>query len=234
MIDFRLAVPSDSSFGRILRLPLKLVPSNAVVPILSGPLKGSRWMAGAGNHGCWLGTYELSTQQRMVRETAGCEVAFDLGANHGFFTILLARHARAVIAVEPLSSNIAILERHLSINKILNCEIVPAAVGRENGTAYFAQGRNHATGRISAEGTTAVDVISLEEMAKRFGSASVIKMDVEGAELEVLTGGANCLKECRPKLFLSTHGSDIHEACIKLLSSLGFAIETDGSDLFAC
>lgn len=234
MIDFRLALPSDSSFGKVLRLPLRLIPSTAVVPILSGPLKGRKWMAGAGNHGCWLGTYELSTQQRMVRETAGCEVAFDLGANHGFFTMLLARHAKVVIAVEPLSSNVAILERHLSINEVTNCRIARAAAGRENGTACFAEGQNHATGRISAEGTTAVDVISLEEMVKRFGPASVIKMDVEGAELEVLTGGTSYLKECRPRLFLSTHGSDIHEECIKLLSSLGFTIEAGSSDLFAC
>lgn len=233
MIDFRLALPSDSPFGKVLRLPLRLIPSKAVLPIMSGPLKGRKWLAGAGNHGCWLGTYELATQRRIVRETARCDVAFDLGANHGFFTMLLARHARVVIAVEPLSPNVAILARHLAINEIKNCEIVRAAAGRENGTAFFAQGANHATGRVSAEGTLTVDVVSLDELVKKFGPASVIKIDVEGAELEVLAGGANYLKKHRPRLFVSTHSTEIHGQCAGLLESLGFSLQTDGSDLFA-
>lgn len=234
MFDFRVALPPDSSFGKLLRFPLKLIPSSAVVPILSGPLKGLRWVAGAGNHGCWMGTYELATQQRIVREIRTSDLAFDLGANHGFFTMLLARQSKSVIAVEPFAPNISILERHLAINRIGNCEIVRAAAGRENGTAFFAQGPNHATGRICATGRTMVNVVSLEELVKRFGHASAIKMDIEGAELDVLTGGARYLNERRPKLFVSTHGADIHEQCVRLLHCLGFTIEIDGFDLFAC
>lgn len=233
MIDFRVALPSDSSLGRLLRFPLKLVPSNAEIPILSGPLKGMKWLAGAGNHGCWMGTYELATQQRIAQEAKGCQTAFDLGANHGFFTMLLARHARLVVAVEPFTPNISILTRHLTINGIGNCTILPAAAGRENGTTFFTQGSNHATGRTSANGAIEVKVVSLEELVKRFGPASVIKMDIEGTELEVLTGGVNFLKEYRPKLFVSTHGRHVHEECVKLLGSLGFTLEIDGFDVFA-
>ena len=232
MIDFRRALPNESSFGRLLRFPLKLIPSNAIVPILSGPLKGQKWVAGAGNHGCWLGTYELATQERIVKETGACDLAFDLGANHGFFTMLLARCSKSVIAVEPFAVNIAVLERHQAINGIVNCEIVRAAAGRENGVAFFAQGPNHATGRVSATGAIEVNVVSLEELVKRFGRASIIKMDIEGAELEVLMGGAAYLREYRPKLFVSTHGPDIHQECIKLLRSLGFTLQIDGFDIY--
>jgi FkbM family methyltransferase len=233
MIDLRLALPADSSFGRLLRLPLKLIPSNAVVPILSGPLKGAKWVSGAGNHGCWLGTYELATQQRIVREAGACGMAFDLGANHGFFTMLLAHYSKLVIAVEPFAPNISVLERHLAINGIKNCKIVRAAAAGENGTAFFAQGTNHATGRICPAGAIEVNTVSLEELVTRFGPASVIKVDVEGAELEVLTGGASYLKEYRPKLFVSTHGREIREECERLLRSLGFTFQLHGSDLFA-
>ncbi len=233
MIDFRRVLPAESPVGRFLRFPLKLVPSKAVVPILSGPLKGLKWVAGAGNHGCWIGTYELATQQRIVKEVGACDVAFDLGANHGFFTMLLSRSSKSVVAVEPFAPNFSILERHLAINGITNCEIVRAAVGRANGTAFFAQGENHATGKICAAGAIEVNVVSLEELVKRFGPASFIKMDVEGAEFEVLTGGAGFLRECRPKLFVSTHGSDIREECVKLVRSLGFSFQIDGFDLYA-
>lgn len=233
MIDFRRSLPCDSAVGRLLRFPLKLIPSNVAVPILSGPLKGLKWLAGAGNHGCWLGTYELSIQQRIAQDARSDDVAFDLGANHGFFTMLLARHSKLVIAVEPFAPNISILQRHLAMNGIENCEVLRAAVGRDNGTAFFARGPNHATGRISASGAIEVDIVSLEELVKRFGPASIIKMDIEGAELGALTGGASYLKERRPKLFISTHGRDIHEECVKLLRSLGFALQIDEFDLFA-
>ncbi len=196
-------------------------------------MKGLKWMAGAGNHGCWLGTYELATQERIVREVAAPDVAFDLGANHGFFSMLLARHAKCVVAVEPFAPNIAVLERHLGMNRITNCEILRAGAGRENGTAFFETGMNHATGRICATGAIEVNIVSLQELVKRYGPASVIKMDIEGAEVEVLAGGAEYLKERRPKLFVSTHGSDIHEECIKLLRSLGYTLQVDGFDLFA-
>lgn len=172
MMDFRTAIPRDSCFGRLLRFPLKLIPPKAVVPILSGPMKGLKWMAGAGNHGCWMGTYELATQELVGREVAACDVAFDLGANHGFFSMLLARHAKCVVAVEPFAPNIAVLERHLGMNRITNCKILRAGAGRENGTTCFAKGMNHATGRICATGAIEVNIVSFEELVKRYGPAS--------------------------------------------------------------
>jgi hypothetical protein len=78
-----------------------------------------------------------------------------------------------------------------------------------------------------------VDIVSLEELVKRFGPASVLKMDVEGAEWEVLTGGAGYLKECRPRLFVSTHSVEIHEKCITLLRSLDYTFQIDGFDVAA-
>ena len=231
MIDFRVALPSDSSLGRILRLPLRLIPPGAVLPILSGPLKGLKWVARAGNHGCWMGTYELDTQQRIVQEAPGCDIAFDLGANHGFFTMLLARYCRVVVAVEASAPNVAVLERHLGINGVRNCKILHAAAGKENGLSFFAEGPNHATGRVSAEGGMEVNLVSLEELVKRFGPASVIKMDVEGAEFEVLEGGADYLRERRPKLFVSTHSDNIREDCVRLLRSLDFSVRIYEYDL---
>ena len=45
---------SNSKFvGRVLRLPLRLIPTEAEVRILQGPLRGKRWIAGSSNHGCW-------------------------------------------------------------------------------------------------------------------------------------------------------------------------------------
>src|SRR6266852_5909298 len=46
--------------GKILRLPLSLIPSEAEVRILRGPLRGRKWIVGAGSNACWVGTYDNS------------------------------------------------------------------------------------------------------------------------------------------------------------------------------
>ena len=52
----------------------------------------------------------------------------------------------------------------------------------------------------------------------------VIKCDVEGAELAVLRGGERTILKHRPVLFLSTHGSDIHAACMTWLKERGYEL----------
>ena len=42
-------ISSKNVLGKILRLPLRLVPKHAIVPILKGPLRGKRWIVGSGN-----------------------------------------------------------------------------------------------------------------------------------------------------------------------------------------
>lgn len=233
MIDFRLALPAHTTVGRLIRLPLRLIPSDAEVPILTGPLRGCKWTARAGNHGCWLGTYELTTQRRIVTEIGTCDVAVDLGANHGFFTLLLSKHCRRVVAVEPFPPNIVLLQRHLSINHIENCSVVRAAVARESGNTSFSEGSNHATGRISPGGAITVNTVSLPDLMATFGPASFIKMDVEGAELEALIGGSDYLRQFRPKLLISTHSVQIRQQCLDLLGKLGFTLQVDDFDIFA-
>ena len=52
------AIPRDRLTGKLLRLPLGLLPSDMIVPVMQGPIKGKKWIVGSGNHGCWLGSYE--------------------------------------------------------------------------------------------------------------------------------------------------------------------------------
>ncbi len=45
--------------GKLIRLPLKLIPNKTVLLILQGKLKGKKWIKGSSINGCWLGTYEF-------------------------------------------------------------------------------------------------------------------------------------------------------------------------------
>jgi hypothetical protein len=53
----------------------------------------------------------------------------------------------------------------------------------------------------------------------------VVKIDIEGGEVAALNGARNLLLHCRPTIFLSTHGAEIHEECLRLLRKLGYDLE---------
>lgn len=89
MINFS-SISSSKFIGRMLRLPLRLVPRELEVRILQGPLRRKRWIARSSEHGCWLGSYEAAKQERMIEFVRPGMVCWDVGANVGFYTLLLA------------------------------------------------------------------------------------------------------------------------------------------------
>jgi hypothetical protein len=77
--------------GRLLRAPLELLPKGLTVRVLQGPARGMKWVVGSGTHGCWLGSYEYSKQRLLRRLIRPGDVVYDVGANVGFYTLLLLR-----------------------------------------------------------------------------------------------------------------------------------------------
>lgn len=100
--------------GRALRLPLRLLPAGAAVPVMSGPGAGLKWIIGSGPHSCWLGINERRRRKPLARLLRPGAVFFDVGANVGSYTLLGARlvgdHGR-VVAFEPLPENVRFLQR---------------------------------------------------------------------------------------------------------------------------
>ena len=94
-----------SFWGRLLRLPLRLIPKRMAMPILQGRLRGTKWIVGAGEHGYWLGSYEMNKRLAFEREIPNGAVLFDIGANVGYFSLLAAKLVGPegrVYAFEPL------------------------------------------------------------------------------------------------------------------------------------
>ncbi len=97
--------------GRLLRLPLRLIPPQSQFRIRSGPAKGLKWIVGTSDHGTWLGTYEFEKQQRFAELLSPGDVVFDLGAHAGFYTILASKRVGSmghVFAFEPFPRNCGI------------------------------------------------------------------------------------------------------------------------------
>src|SRR5262245_8579614 len=137
------AISIDTPVGKLLRLPLRLIPGRAVLPILQGPLRGKKWIAGASDNGCWLGSYEYQKQRLFAKSVSPGDVVFDVGAHVGFYTLLasvLVGKRGRVIAFEPVPANLEYLRHHIRLNRIDNVEIIEAAVSDTDGVSAFKIG----------------------------------------------------------------------------------------------
>ena len=203
-----------------------------VIPILQGPLSGTRWIAGSFTAGCWLGSYESVTQAALVDLLKPGDVFYDVGANVGFFTLLGSRLVGAtghVCAFEPIEENRAVLRRHLELNRISNVTVVPCAVWDSERTLRF-QG-TQATARVSSAGERTVNAVTLDDLHRRreMPLPAVIKLDVEGAELPALRGMTEVLRLAHPHMLIELHkanidGADQDSLSLALLRDLGYTI----------
>ena len=155
---------------------------------------------------------------------------FDIGAHIGLFTVLGARLVRPegqVISFEPTPVTRSALAEVVKLNKCTDVvSIRSEAVSRARGKAqFFDTGEaisvtNSLVRNETTSGRTEVDTISVDEFV---GESDILpdcmKIDVEGAELDVLTGAINVLTSKRPKVRLSLH-PPFHEDSSRTLGEI--------------
>jgi FkbM family methyltransferase len=222
-----------SAFGRLLRLPLRLIPKGTEIRVMRGPMKGVQWISDSSNATCWMGVYESEKQRAFCKLVGPGQVMFDLGANVGFYTLLASRlvgDGGRVVAFEPAKRNIPYLRRHLAMNRITNCDVIEAAVSSKDGTAFFDVSTLPVTGHVSenrAESDYEVATVTLDDLVNHDAvpGPNVIKCDIEGGEYEALIGARDTLRRCRPVILLATHGAEVHSRCCRLLSDLGYNLK---------
>jgi FkbM family methyltransferase len=223
---------SDTTIlGRALRFPLQLIPSSLEIPVLQGPLRGKKWIAGSGNHGCWLGSYEYEKQKAFSAVVKPGHVVYDLGANVGFYSLLagiLVGPEGHVFSFEPAPRNLGFLRRHLRLNQMTNCSVWDAAVGASDGTANFDLGPGFSMGCLmdQLQNGLSVRTVTLDGLVAsgKLSPPDVIKCDIEGGEYGALTGASQILVKFSPIIFLATHGPDVHRQCCGLLSDLRYRL----------
>ena len=222
-------ISNRSVAGRLLRLPLALIPAALPMPVLQGPLRGYWWITGSSNHGCWLGSYEYAKQRVFARILRAGDIVFDIGANVGFYTLLAAARVRpegTVVAFEPLGQNTRFIHRHLRINHLDRVQVIEAAVGKRNGTVRFQPHASSAMGRVSNDGSIVVDQVALDDLCDEatIPDPTLMKIDVEGAELNVLEGASRMLKRAHPSILLATPGAQLPSDCCDFLLGAGYSL----------
>ena len=223
----------NNAATRGARFVLRALPRTAVLPILAGPMRGQRWIVGAGVHSCWLGVYERGKQAELVRILRAGDAFLDVGAHSGLYTLLGARLVGAqgrVYALEPAPANLAMLDHHLELNRLHNVTVIRAAAGARPASASFASGDSSYTGRLG-EGDLTVRVEQLDDLLERdlIRPPKLIKIDVEGAEADVLEGARRLLETARPIVLLATHGDRARQLSTQALEAAGYRLRSLGT-----
>jgi FkbM family methyltransferase len=219
---------------RAIRSPLRLLPPDMVLPILTGRLRGRKWIVGSCVHSCWIGSYEFDKQRAFAEVTGRGATVLDLGSNVGFYTLLAAELVGSsghVYAFEPVQRNIEFLRRHIALNKLKNVTVIEAAICESTGRRRFQFHKSAAMGHLSDAGQTEVSTVTLDDFVFRSGATpNSIKIDVEGAELSVLQGAREMLSQHRPALLLATHSRALRVRCLDLISEHGYVVRAIGKN----
>lgn len=184
--------------------------------------------------------YPLAALKSLVRPG---DTVWDVGAHLGLYSRWLIQHLKAgtVCAFEPLPQNLPELEHNLALGKLGDkMKVFPWALAGKDGTAEFQMENVHsgmgalAKTRAEAESwahglkpvTQKVTTRSIDSvLAKReVPVPAVIKLDVEGAEREVLEGGRQFFGGPSARLLIETHGLEVSRECLKFLFETGHTV----------
>ena len=138
------------------------------------------------------------------------------------------------MAFEPSLGNVQYLRRHVALNAIKNVAIEQAAVSDKTARAKMSGDGHSSTLRISPDGAVEVDIICLDDFvaAKRL-QPDLVKIDVEGAEVDVLKGATTTLDEVSPILLIATHSPALKAKCTEILERHDYVVAevpTEGRD----
>ncbi len=164
-------------------------------------IEGSKLVARNGMTGAtgniYCGLHEFEDMAFLLHLLRPDDLFVDIGANIGSYTVLASAVCDArSISVEPDPGTMESLKRNVEANRIgESVRLIQAALGAASGSVRFTVGQD-TTNRVAGEAdanTRDVEVRTLDEILKS-QKPTLIKMDVEGYEPEVIAGGVKTLE----------------------------------------
>ena len=186
-----------------------------------------------------FGVVEPATTALIGKLVTHGDHVIDVGAHVGHHACFAARAAGAtgrVLAIDPQPHNADQIARNASLNGLSNLITICAAAGQSNGfiRVPIQSDRDRSRLSILKRGPNDLDVLvevplrRLDELVEANGivSPKLVKIDVEGYELEVLLGMGDRLMDCENIILevLETADANRTDEIIRLLSSVGFTL----------
>ncbi len=161
----------------------------------------------------FFGEYEPGESAFITQNVRPDDICVDVGANIGFYTLLLARNAQKglVHAFEPVSLNYHLLTVNVLTNNLGNVTLNNCAIGDHNADIdfYVAQDGGFSsavdTGRKQIVDKAQVKMITLDSYCSQVGLSRIdfLKIDVEGGEPGSIRGAHELLSDARkPRLLM--------------------------------
>jgi FkbM family methyltransferase len=159
----------------------------------------------------------------------------DVGSNIGYYALLESRLVEPggkVIAIEPIPRNLEQLRRNIHNNGRTNVDIHQLAIADRNGSSpmYLSPRSNwHGLLPTQSSRTCTVAVSTLDAFVSTLdvNSVDLIRMDVEGYEIEIIKGMRQTLDLYRPHLLIELHpdlvGPNATVEYLRTLKELGYA-----------
>ena len=173
---------------------------------------------------------EIKFLRRMI---APGQRVIDIGANYGAYSLCLARAvgpAGQVWAFEPATATAAHLANSIAANGFTQITLERSALSSAPGVARLnleANSEMNAIVRGAGAGTTeSVNVVSLDDRQRKYDWHDIdfMKIDAEGEEGNILTGGERFFTECSPLVQYEVKaGNDLHLELVSRFAALGYA-----------
>jgi FkbM family methyltransferase len=193
--------------------------------------------------------YEQDTFSYFEKCIRPNQTILDIGAHIGLYSVFFSKKLQGtgrVICFEPTPGTFAILRNTVQLNALKNCTLVNAAIAEKSGTLKFnltskdGEGSN-ANSLVQTErsvNSTEVKVYSIDDYCREENlKIDVLKIDVEGYELNALIGAEETFKNDKPVGILALHPASIKqlgqslEQIWDLLLTYGCKIEFQGKPI---
>lgn len=211
-----------------------------LIEVAGGGLAGFQiWLDLKSEKDYWLGTYELALQEALGELVQPGMIAYDIGANIGYITLLLAHlvgENGVVYAFEALPTNLERLETNVAQNQMdSRVNIVHSAVVERSGPVEFMVGPSGGMGKaVGSVGRTNIEYsnlitvpgVSMDEFVYEDKNPvpQLVKMDIEGGETLALPGMKHLILEAQPLLLLELHGPESAECAWIILREAGYRL----------
>lgn len=204
---------------------------------------GLHFDATHGAPGYLFGTSEPDEQAILSEYLKPGNVCYDIGANVGFFATLAARLVGKdgrVYAFEPNPVCAAQARKNAALNGFDHLEVVEAAVSSSSGRVrlHFGETSTMSSSIVwtAAAGDVEVAMVSVDEFVRNSHARgpTLVMIDAEGAEVEVLKGMHDTIRRHRPVILCEVHwiNDEFLGYCAERLAPLGYVARPLTGDTF--
>jgi hypothetical protein len=175
--------------------------------ILSGPNRGLKMNLGLGSDSqTYVGVAERELFKFFKQLSKGIETAVDVGSSVGFYTLFFLERtpAKVVYGFEPDPACQEKIASNLRLNGLEHdgrLRLIKKFVGSKDDDEH----------------------VSLDSLADQILSPCLIKIDVEGAEVDVLEGAHRLLRRPGVRWIIETHAAELEEQCIAVVTRAGLS-----------